>query len=274
MTVTLDTSCPITPLLPYLLNGTAAEEWAQREADSFGTSLPVAVALVVGSALLLLAGERLTRAALFLCGFLVTFVVSLFVANGALSLASASPSASCITLIAVPVVLGLVGGCMMLWLLTLAFSCLGFAAGAALAQALYILVLHRVTFGVTVLSHDLFYFVLLFALAIPGAFLMAKYRESLMIWATAALGSVGLVPGLALLVLSRIDSHFLWVTDPTDANAHRASPFVYGQVLAILVYFPVGVGVQRALARRKKAAAVHEQTAPYLLHQGPGYSSA
>lgn len=274
MTVTLDASCPITPLLPYLLNfnATATEQWAEREADNFATGLPVALVLVVGSALLLLAGERLTRVALFLCGALVTFAVSMYVTNGALSAASASPSASCVTLIAVPTVLGLLGGCMMLYLLTLAFSCLGFAAGAALAQALYILFLHRVTFGVTVLNHDLFYFVLLFVLAVPGAILMAKYREALMIFATAALGAVGLVPGLALLLLSRIDSRFLWVTDPTDANAHRTSPFVYGQVLAILVYFPIGVSVQRSLAKRK-AAAVHDQTQPYVLHQ-PGYSSA
>lgn len=280
MTMTLDASCPITPLLPYLLhfNQTAATEWAQQEAQAVGSGLPVAIILTVGSVLLLLAGERLTKLALFLGGAVVTFVVSLFVANAALSAASASPTAGCVTLIAVPVVLGLLGGMLMLKFLTLAFALLGFASGAAAGQALYILVLHRVSTGVVVLDHDLFYFIVLFALAIPGSIILAKYKETLMVLATAALGAVGLVPGLAMLVLCRIDSRFLWVTDPTDANEHRASPFVYGQVLAILLYFPLGVVVQRRLKRKKERAAVSEQAQPYVVFNEParrgGYGSS
>lgn len=68
-------------------------------------------------------------------------------------------AASCATLIGVPLVLGLVGGALVLKLLTLAFTCLGFAAGGAVGQALYLLLLHRVTTGVIVLGHDLMWLI-------------------------------------------------------------------------------------------------------------------
>jgi len=273
MTLTLDASCPVAPLLPYLLhfNATEAEQWAQNEADSFGSALPVAIVLTVCSVLLLFAGERLTRMTLFLGGALVTFVVSLLLANSALSAASASPTAGCITLIVVPLILGLLGGALMLYLVTLAFACVGFAAGAAAGQALYILVLHRVSTGVTLLDHDLFYFIVLLALAIPGSILMAKYREALMVVSTAALGAVGLVPGLAILILARFDARFLWVTDPTDANDHRSSPFVYGQALAVLLYFPLGVAVQRHFKRKRGAVASEQVVQPYVVFQDPAH---
>lgn len=281
MTVTLDPSCPITPLMPYLLdyNQTAVQEWSQAEAGTFGSALPVGIALTVGSALLLLAGERLTKVALFLCGALVFFVVSLFASNAVLSVVSASPTGGCVTLIAVPVTFGVLGGLLMLKLLTLAFSCVGFAAGAAVGQAVYLLALQHVSSGVTVLSHDMIYFICILALAIPGAILMATYKEALMIIATAALGAVGLVPGLAILVLSRIDTRFLWVTDLSDAQRHSGSPFVYGQALAMLLYFPLGVAVQRRVKKPPKPAT--EQVQPYLTFQdgprhghGHGYGSS
>jgi len=274
MTLTLDASCPITPLLPYLLhfNASAVEQsvetWAHAEADNYGSSLPVAVALVVASALLLFAGERLVKLALFLCGALVAFVVSLIIANGALSAASVSPTAGCVTLIAVPLLFGIAGGCLTLYMLTLAFALAGFAAGAAVGQFVYLLVLHNVSTGVTVLDHDLMFFLTVLALAIPGSILLSMYKEQLIIFATAALGAVGLVPGLALLVLSRFDDRFLWVTDPSDANEHRSSPFVYGQVLAALVYFAIGVSVQRHC--REKKAVVSDAPQPYGLFQDSG----
>ena len=99
----------------------------------------------------------------------------------------------------------------------------------------------------------------LLGLAIPGAILMAKYQSDLMILATAAIGSVGLVPGLAMLLLSRIDSRFLWVVNPSTTNPHLSSPFVYGQILAILIYFPIGVLCQRASSAKKEK---HEEL-PY-----------
>lgn len=266
MTVLLDASCPVTPLLPYLLNfnATAAEEWAKSEADAFGSALAVGILLTVGSALLLFAGERLTKLALFLCGAVIAFLATLLVTNAALSLTSATPTAACITLIAAPALVGLLGGLLALRFLTMAFACAGFAAGAALGQALYVLILHRAPTGVILLHHDLTFFLCLIVLAVPASILMARHKEALMAIATAAIGAVGLVPGLAILLLSRIDARFLWVTDPTDANEHRASPFVYGQVLAVPLYFLLGLSVQR---RSRKQRRADEQVQPYIVYQ-------
>jgi len=264
---TLDASCPAASYLPYLLNfnATAAEQWAEAELNDFGSSLPTAIALTVGSVFLLFFGERLTKLTLFLCAALVSFVVSMFVTDAILSAASASQTAGCVSLIIVPILFALLGGALALKLLALAFACAGFAAGAALGQFLYVLFLFHISTGVTVLGHDLFYFLTLLVFAIPSAILMAKHRETFMIYATAALGAVGLVPGLALLLLSHIDSRFLWVTDPSDANAHRGSPFVYGQALAVLLYFPLGVAVQQKLTRKKPI--VSDAAQPYLIYQ-------
>merc|ERR1712087_960042 len=120
----LDASCPISPLLPYLLNinVTATDGWAKTEVDSIGSGLPLAIIVTVGSLLLLFAGARLARLALFLCGALVTFAVSMLVTDAALSAVSASANLSCITLSVVPVALGLLAGFWMLRLLRLAFS--------------------------------------------------------------------------------------------------------------------------------------------------------
>jgi len=268
---TLDPSCPVAPLMPYLLHFNATEieqevqNWAKAEADSFGSSIPVAIILVSVSALMLLAGERLTKVAIFLSGFLIAAAVSLLVADSALDALSASPTAGCATLIAAPFVFGLLGGALALYMLTVAFACVGFTAGAAVGQALYLLFLHHVSTGVTILSHDAMYFIVILAVAIPASVLMAIHKEGMMIIATAALGAVGLIPGLAILILSRIDSRFLWVTDPSDANVHRASPFVYGQVLAAIPYFLIGVAVQRIMRREKQKAATEVQ--PYGLFQ-------
>jgi len=255
----------VTPLLPYLLhfNATATEEWAKSEADAFGSALAVGILLTVGSALLLFAGARLTKLALFLCGAVVAFAATLLVTDAVLSLTSATPTAACITLIAVPALVGLLGGLLALRFLTMAFACAGFAAGAALGQALYVLILHRAPTGVVLLHHDLTYFLCLLVLAVPGSILMVRHKEALMAIATAAVGAVGLVPGLAILLLSRIDARFLWVTDPSDANEHRASPFVYGQVLAVPLYFVLGVAVQR----RSKPKKRDEQVQPYIVYQ-------
>lgn len=206
------------------------------------------------------------KVALFLCGALIAFVVALLIANSALSAASASPTAGCATLIAVPLVFGVAGGILSLYMLSLAFGLAGFAAGAAVGQFVYLLVLHKVSTGVTVLDHDLMFFLVVLALAITGSILMSLYKEQLIIFATAALGAVGLVPGLALLLLSRFDDRFLWVTDPSDANEHRSSPFVYCQVLVAIPYFALGVSVQR-LTRRQKGAVVSDAPQPYGLFQ-------
>jgi len=266
-TFTLDASCPAAAYLPYLLNfnASAAEHWAEDELNDFGSTLPTAIALTVGSVLLLFFGERLTKLTLFLCAALISFVVSMFTTDAILSAAKASQTVGCVSLITVPILFGLLGGALALKLLALAFACAGFAAGAAFGQFLYVLFLFHVSTGVTVLGHDLFYFLTLLFFAIPCAILMEKYRETFMIYATAALGAVGLVPGLAILLLSHIDSRFLWVTDPSDANAHRGSPFVYGQALAVLLYFPIGVAVQRKLTRKKPI--ISDASQPYLIYQ-------
>ncbi|KAL1521541.1 hypothetical protein AB1Y20_021200 [Prymnesium parvum] len=267
----LDPSCPIAPLLPYLLhiNATAAEEWAEREASFVGSTLPVALVLTLGSLLLLLAGERLTRLALFLSGALVAYVAALWLSNSVITSLSASATAACVTLIAAPLVAALCGGLLTLWLLSLAFACVGLAAGAAVGQALYILVLHRVSFGVTLLGHDLFYFLLLIGLGLLGAIAMVNFKETLMIVATAALGAVGLVPGLAILLFAHADARFLWVTDISAASEHRGSPFVYGQALAVLLYFPIGVAVQRWA--KSKRTVPEPQTQPYVVFHERGH---
>lgn len=269
----LDPACPIFPLLPYLLefNGTAASDWAAREMDSINSTLPVALVLTIGSLLLLLTGEYLSRLALALCGALVVFVLSLWGSSSLLPALSPSPEASCLVLMVVPLVMGVLGGLLPLRFPRMAFASAGIAAGGASGQLLYLLVLHNVSMGTSLLHHDLFYFILLLTLAAAGGLLMALFGESLMIIATAVLGSVGLVPALGMLVFSRIDARFLWVTDVSVANEHRNSPFVYGQALFILLYLPFGVLVQRRL--RCKGSLVSERSQPYVVFDDRGHRS-
>ena len=251
----LDPSCPVSPLLPYVLrfNASAATGWVEQEAHaleaSLEGSLPVAIALTVGSLLLLLAGERLSRLAFFLSAGVVAYLATLLATDAALSgLSLASAAANCVALCAAPLLVGVAVGGLALRLLTLAFASVGLCAGGALGFWSYELGLHRVATGIVFLHRDLTYFICIGVAGLVGAVLLAHQQKPLMVFATAAAGAVGLVPGLALLAFSRFDARFLWVVDPSAASEHRGSPFVWGQCLSTLLYFAVGVAVQRRLS--------------------------
>jgi hypothetical protein len=242
-------------------------QWTQgiEAHTSFATMIGAAMAAM--GLLLLLAGARLVQPALFLSAFTVLFVPSLLFLDWLLTELSVSSSTACTTVCVVPAVLGLLAGLLALRLLTLAFSWLGFAVGAALGQMLYILIFHHISLGVHFLNHDLMWFICIFGLAIPSATLMARQQHSLLVLATSAMGAVLLVPAFAFLIFCRIDDRFLWVVDPSTNNPHLSSPFVYGQILGALLYFAVGVTCQRS-SRRSKRELGREEAPYHGFHEG------
>ncbi|KAL3918532.1 MAG: hypothetical protein SGPRY_005980 [Prymnesium sp.] len=251
MAAHLDSSCPVTHILPYVhnLDQAQAEQWIEHASDSYLSSLPLAIVLVTVSVALLFFGAKLTRPVLFVCGALVSFIAGFWLTDKFAS--GASATVACWLLAIIPLVLGILGGLLALHLLNLAFFCVGLAAGAAVAQEFFAVFLDNDVVGAIVVNREIFSYVFVAAVALICGMLMVCLKESLMIYATAAIGAIGLVPGLAILALSRIDKRFLWAATPSAASQHQDSPFVYGQAFACLLYFLIGVHVQKKQAMKQ-----------------------
>lgn len=90
----LDASCPISVVVSGLSNATTIHDWtdwAEHEAHTFSSTI-LGIILTTASVLLLIAGARLVKVALFLTGFAVLYIASLLLGNSLLNTLSASAS--------------------------------------------------------------------------------------------------------------------------------------------------------------------------------------
>jgi len=259
--VHLGDECPVlSPLLPYIND---AEQWSHDQiyyhpADVTINTL-VAVVLLVASLALLFFGRKLIYTTFFVSGFIVALVATAYLVNLVLSATHPSTTLSCVLLIGLPLLCGLLGGYGAVKWFKRAFVLVGLAAGGAGGYWCY-LVLHTAGWSVgTQLWHnDLSFYICLVGGAVLGAVAMVYMREVLLIVATSVTGAVGLVPALAVLALGRINPRFLWILNASGDDRHRKGPYVFGQVVAALVYFALGVLVQRAQQRREQRSSLRQ----------------
>jgi len=153
----------------------------------------------------------------------------------------------------VPAASGLLAGTAAIALLDAAFQVVGAAAGVAIGYMSYVAALHQFPCGVEILSHDLTFWLCTVGAAVLGGSLLRRIEFTLFVVATSALGGALLVPALAILVLSRIDSRFLWILNPESRSEHASSPFIYGQAIGGVVATILGVQFQSTPARRVHA---------------------
>jgi len=244
-------------------NLTQSEEWmkefVQKEFDALNVSeILVGTLLLAASLVIMLFGARLTKPIVFLAGtsasWYLLFIITSVIADNVPSL---TPSASCYVDMIVPAFLAvLVGLLCSVLLISASFALIGFAAGQAVGYFCYSTFIHYANTSVVLGAHDITYWISIFVPAVVGAILMIHYERGLLIIATSILGAVGLVPALAILILSHIDSRFLWVLDLNYGNLR--SPFVYGQLLAAVLYMGIGFAFQKHQeeARKRKPPLV------------------
>ena len=270
----VEPSCLIAPLVPSItgglqnlpefsdegsaLNVTGAAFGVSTE---LGPNVLIGMLLTLGGVTLLLFGAYLMQFSLFAVGFVILYVPSLLIGNAALSFFSPGgvgpeiildPDLACNILIIMPLLLGLIGAALTICFVNLALWCLGFIVGAAVGQTMYVLLFHRYPSGHELAGYDAVWFGCVFGLALPGAYLMVRKKHQLLIIATSAVGAAALVPGLAMSLLYHFDERFLWAVDASINNPHLSSPFVCSQLLvAVLVYFPLGVACQRYTKKRQ-----------------------
>lgn len=256
----LNASCPIAFLYTATSNLTdltlqveAVEHTLQAQ---FASSIAVAIVLLAGSALLLFAGARLVKPALFLSAFGVCFFAGLVAVRESFAVVDLPAVSSCVLLGAAPLALGLLGGLAALCLVKLGFALLGAACGTGVGYTVYSAALALIPNPVVGAHQELILVACLVVGAVVGAGLLLRFQEALLIVATAGVGAAGATPAIALL-LAHANARFL-----LDAAA-PASPYAWVQPACTLVLFAAGTLVQ-CRHRKKKARKEDERSTPLM----------
>jgi hypothetical protein len=258
-------SCPVAS---FRFNTSAAVAWAEHEwsnaqttSEDIGT-IVIGVALLCASALVLFKGDLLVKPVFFLSGAVMVGVPS-FAAVSALldSTSTISPAVECALLIALPLAFAVVAGLLNVWMISLAFCSVGLVSGGVVGYYLYVLFLHTIPSPVLTTGYTLSFCLSVLICAIAGAIALLKFKHSILMLATAAVGAVGVVVGLDLLMLGRIDRRFLYLLDARSASEHLSSPFVFGPIIGAALLAVGGFAFQRKQRQKRR---VRDYMAPLI----------
>lgn len=269
----VDASCPLAFLAQ--LNVSSAGADYNRIVEDLRASLPASITLasvlLLVSLVMAFAGARLVKPTFAVIGFAWWWVFGLVVSDAILQGAPAlSPGGSCALIAALPLGLGLVGAIVNVCMLSFAFAVTGLLAGTGGGYFLYVAALHNLPTSVVLGDHDLTYWLTLVVCALVGMAAMLRLKHTLLVIATALVGTVGAVPALALL-LGHADGRFLWILDFDHMTSGQLrSPYVYGLLIGGVALFLCGLGVQCATHATanpcaRKTAAVRAAQVPLII---------
>jgi len=248
----LNTStCPIAFLVGdahRFTNATDALDTLEHEfSTQLASSILLAAVLLGCSLFVLFLGNKLVKPTLCLTSFFAAALATLLVVTPIVDRAGFGDTASCITVGAAPILLGLFTAALAACFLNLGFALLGAAAGAGLGYVLYAAVLSRwplVILG----STNLMFILCVTLLGLIGMAVMLKQKTNVLIVATSAAGACGAVPAIVLL-LAHANIKFLG-TFNTSLDAPPT--FVWPQALLAIGLFLIGLLVQCRLKRHEE----------------------
>lgn len=246
--------CPVAFLEKYVHNISTAEEKIQAVADDLmkagPSSIVLAIILLCVSLFILFLGKKMTKPTVFLTSALAAMVSSFILVDAIVgSVPNVSEQLACGIDMGVPILLGLLAGVISLCVFNLGIALLGAGAGAGVGYVAYLAFLNRIP-SPYIGSFDVVFVSSLGVCALLGMLIMCKFKTTLMIVATAAVGAAGSTIGTSWLLAHKW-AQFIALYAITDVKA-LSSPFVYSQALYCVLLFLLGLLVQCKLEKKAK----------------------
>jgi hypothetical protein len=245
----LNASCPVSVLTHFhTFNATEVEHIFEQQ---IAASVVYALVLAVLSGFLLFFGKKLVKPSLFIAAFCSATTASFYFLDGVLeSNPQIAPMTSCILLMSVPLVLGLLAGWLALCALQVGFALLGAGAGAGLGYLVYTSGLDQIpisSWNKQLGSVNVVYILCVSLFALAGMLLICKWETKILIAGTAFLGASGATSALALL-LAHANIDFLG-----DFNQPNPTKYVWAKPLITVTFFVVGLAVQCKMEKKRLA---------------------
>lgn len=237
---------------------------------NFGSDVFSAVLMGV-SAIIMIFGFRLFNPVVFIFGLFGGAFVTFYLIDWILdSTSSMDVTVNCWVLGAGAVVGGILIGTILLKCLKLAMFCLGAGIGAVVGYYSWGIVFYRFEIHVgAIAGHNMTYWLCLLLPAIICGAILCRFEKHIVILATSICGAFAFTLGFDMMVLVRINSHFMLDSlSNFKENKDEELPYFIGVVVGAIVLTLVSMLVQFKL--NKKHQSRQDRNLMHFGHRSAG----